>query len=289
MPPRHLLTLIALASLAGPAEANDPRDMEVGWFEYSTPAGLELRVWTAVPRVVRPDTPVVIVMHGMSRDAERYRNNWVQPASRFGMIVAAPEFDAERFPGSRGYNLGNRFDAEDEPAPKEAWTFTAIESLFDDVKRRTGTKVVQYDLYGHSAGGQFVHRFLYFAANSRVRLAVAANAGWYTMPDDSPFPYGLRDADVTREALAGALRQPLVVLLGEADNDPEHPSLRRTPEALAQGAHRLARGKRFFELGRAAAEKTGVDFGWRLQTVPNVAHSNAGMAPAAAQIMAKTR
>ena len=47
-----------------------------------------------------------------------------------------------------------------------------------------------YALYGHSAGGQFVHRYVAFADAPRMESAVAANSGWYTMPDDGAFPYG---------------------------------------------------------------------------------------------------
>ena len=38
-------------------------------------------------------------------------------------------------------------------------------------------------MFGHSAGGQFVHRFVQFKPNSRVNYAISANAGWYTVPD----------------------------------------------------------------------------------------------------------
>ena len=60
--------------------------------------------------------------------------------------------------------------------------------------------------------------------------------------------------------------------------DPYHDTLRKTPEADRQGAHRLARGRTFFSLGAARADALGVDFGWRLQEVPGAAHSNAWVA-----------
>ena len=48
------------------------------------------------------------------------------------------------------------------------------------------------DLFGHSAGGQFVHRMLSFGFRDRVAVAVSANAGTYAMPDlSTPWPFGL--------------------------------------------------------------------------------------------------
>ena len=70
---------------------------------------------------------------------------------------------------------------------------------------------------------------------------------------------------------------------------PEQPApahLRHTPEADAQGAHRLARGQHFFETGRRASARLGVPFGWQLSTVQGVSRDNARMAPAAAALIA---
>ena len=47
------------------------------------------------------------------------------------------------------------------------------------------------------------------------------------------------------------------MFLGRGDNDPEHHSLRNTPEAKRQGPHRLARGREFFN----QAEKMAKNFG----------------------------
>ena len=150
------------------------------------------------------------------------------------------------------------------------------------MRQRFGMTVEGYAIYGHSAGAQFVHRFLFHVPNARVTRAVAANAGWYTMPDlATGYPYGLKDSAVTREMLEQAMQRPLTILLGEDDTDPEHPSLRRTPEALAQGLHRFARGQAFFAAGQAASLDLGVPFAWQLATVPGADHDNRLMAPAA--------
>ena len=52
----------------------------------------------------------------------------------------------------------------------------AIEPLFDHARARFGMEADAYSIYGHSAGAQFVHRFLFHVPDARVARAVAANA-----------------------------------------------------------------------------------------------------------------
>ncbi|HSH09072.1 MAG TPA: hypothetical protein VK995_01700, partial [Oceanipulchritudo sp.] len=110
---------------------------------------------------------------------------------------------------------------------------------------------------------------------------------WYTFPDKTiPWPYGFGGTPFTEADFPAYLAANMVVQLGNADNDPAHDSLRRTPEAMHQGAHRLERGQAFFEAGKQAAAARHIDFNWRLQIVDGVEHDNKAMAPFAAQLMA---
>src|SRR5690606_30736613 len=123
-----------------------------------------------------------------------------------------------------------------------------------------------YDLFGHSAGGQILHRLAIFHPNSSADRILAANAGWYTVPTfEQEFPYGLKGSGMSREKLETAFGTHLVVFLGEEDDaDETRGSLRRIPEADLQGNGRLQRGKYFFEKGREAARGLGVAFEWKL-------------------------
>jgi pimeloyl-ACP methyl ester carboxylesterase len=166
------------------------------------------------------------------------------------------------------------------------WTFSAIEYLFDEVISRTGSVRTEYVLYGHSAGSQFVHRFLYYMPQARVRRFIAANAGWYTLPDfDTAYPYGLQDAAIDKDQLKAAMQKDVVLLLGREDVDHTDPDLRNTPEARRQGTNRLARGMTMFSAAKTNAEKLGVDLKWRLEIVDNAGHVNAQMAAAAARFV----
>jgi poly(3-hydroxybutyrate) depolymerase len=275
-----LLALGQPACAAG-EEAATGRFVFTGW------EGPALPVYYQLPGRVGPDTPVVFVMHGVNRDADRYRDEWADLARRHGFIAVVPQFSRADFPGSLGYNTGYFIDEDGTPRPRALWSFAAIEPLFDEVRARFGTNVNRYAIYGHSAGAQFVHRFVLFMPEARIARAVAANAGWYTMPDPArAFPYGLGETPVEAEGLKAALGKPLTVLLGTADTDRADPDLRKTPEADAQGPHRYARGQAFFAAGKAAAGEAGVPFGWRIAEVPGIGHSNAGMAMAAAALLA---
>jgi poly(3-hydroxybutyrate) depolymerase len=250
-------------------------------FMFDAWQGPPIRVFFHQPAGLAADAPVMIVMHGVNRDADNYLRQWMPLADRLKFLLIVPEFSLENFPGDDGYIMGG-FDPR-QPQSAHVLAFDAIEPLFDSVRGRFGNSSEGYYLYGHSAGSQFVHRLTYFLAQSRVLRAVAANAGWYTLPRlDIDFPYGLKGTPIDQQRLNAALQRPLLILLGTADTDPNHRFLRNTPETLAQGPHRLARGHYFFKEAAPPSAAGSVKFGWQVQEVPGVAHSNARMAVATA-------
>ncbi len=260
-----------------------------GSFEFAGAASLQnrpLKVWYFAPAGDLASARVLIVMHGQQRDAERYRDEWLPYARERDAILVVPEFSEDQYPGPERYNLGNLVDANGNANPHDQWSYSVIEPLFDFVRAESGTASAGYSLYGHSAGAQFVHRFMLLVPNNRVTEAVSANAGWYTLPDRQiDFPYGLKGTPATDVSLKRALGSPLVVLLGEDDTDTDSDSLRSTPEADRQGANRFDRGHYFFGLAREQATRMVSPFAWKLETVPNAAHEDAEMAPAAAPIL----
>jgi poly(3-hydroxybutyrate) depolymerase len=225
-----------------------------------------------VPPVVGPRSHLVVVLHGVLRNAVAYAERWAPLALRGDRIILAPEFDTLRWPGARGYNLGNLSG----PGPS---SFAVLEALCAAVQDRLGLVERRFVLFGHSAGAQVVHRFVLLRPAAPVRLAIAAGAGWYTAPDLTlRWPYGLAHArlhlgpdDLRRWAAA-----PVVLMRGALDVHPDG-NLRMTPEALAQGANRYARAGWMHEQMRR------VDPGsrWRLVDVPGVGHDDAAMARAA--------
>lgn len=257
----------------------------VGSFRLETAEVAAIDVLCYRPHGFGSRSPVLFVMHGTKRNAADYRDAWVPTADRYGCLLLCPRFPRRTYPG-RAYHRGGVLDRAGAVRPASAWTFGLIERIFDVVRDATGNTSRGYHLYGHSAGGQFVHRLALLLPETRFVAAMAANAGWYTMPTfGERFPYGLAGSGVTAEAVGAALGRPLTVLVGERDVAPDDPYLRTEPPALAQGANRLERARAFLAAARAEAARRGTGCAWRLETVPGAAHLDAEMMPAAARLL----
>ncbi|MFK7888229.1 MAG: hypothetical protein AB8G16_15315 [Gammaproteobacteria bacterium] len=266
-----------------PTTATQKLDPGLSHLWFNDWAGPEVPVWVYVPHSANPKSaPIMFMLHGAKRGAARYLSEWDNLAEEHGFIVVAPEFTRDNFATSRRYNSGNVFEKDGTRNPENVWSFSAIEPIFDRIKADLGSAQTHYTMFGHSAGSQFVHRFMFYKTDTRAKRFLLANAGWYTMPDrQQNHPYGLRNTGVSQAHLEHILKSDVVVLLGDQDNDAAHESLRRTPEANVQGPHRFARGQSFFAAGKRLAQEQGIQFGWRLRVVPGVAHSNGGIAQAA--------
>ncbi len=264
-----VILLEALASVAAEADGADaPRGRIVMPVEIGGTAPLPVHLF--VPDSAASNAPIVLVMHGASRNADDYRDNWIEVAEACEVIIAAPEFSQERFPRSARYNLGGLADAGEEPA-----AFDVVGRVFEAVQDTYVPDTSDYVMFGHSAGSQFVHRYAMFRPDPRMRRAVGANAGWYTVPDPAiAWPYGFAGAPETPPSFEAVAAFPIELHLGTQDNDPNGRSLRRTPEALAQGAGR-------FDRGLHMAEVTG----WPVTRVEGADHDNALMVPAAARAL----
>lgn len=250
-------------------------------FDAEGPGGAELPVYMHVPEQAGADAPVVLVFHGASRNPDDYRDAWSAIADACGVVIAAPGFSRARFPGADGYNLGGLGTGGEN-------AFDWVEPVFDAVRTRYGLDAEGYYAFGHSAGSQFLHRFLFFTPQSRLIRGVGANAGWYTRPDPSvAWPYGFKDAPAVPIALGAVPALPFEIHLGALDSDPQGENVRRDALADAQGDNRLARGLSMAAYVNAMGAQAGE--GWRVEIVPAVAHDNARMAPAAARALLPPR
>lgn len=235
----------------------------------------------SIPDNAQQTANVVLVFHGNARNAVDYRDDWVGLAQTHGLVVLAPEFNSTDFPGSLGYMQGGMVDANGNELPLTDWTFSMVDPIIEEFQDLFGSADPAVDLWGHSAGAQFVHRFMMFLGSNLVDRAVAANAGWYTTLDPSiPFPYGMLDAPTGGTTVEDALAQNLVISLGTADTSTAGPL--HTLEADAQGLNRYARGLHFMAVAAANAPD---GTSWTLAEVPGVGHDSAAMGVAGALLM----
>lgn len=246
-----------------------------------------IRVWTFRPSNWQDGGNVLFVMHGMSRNAEQYLDTWVDTAEHDNVLLIAPEFDSPFYRYvTNDYQDGNLFTALGFANPQSEWAYATIERIVDALNSRNDWSIAGYDMFGHSAGGQFVQKMAMLAPDSRLRTGIAANPGVYVFPDSEiDFPYGLRGVDSSAIDLATAFSRHVVILLGENDADANQGVLDESPPAMHQGPHRLARGQNFYAAASSLAQERGLPFEWRLQVVPGVGHESQKMAAAAAELL----
>lgn len=233
--------------------------------------GTDLDVLTYRPRDCTPRS-LLLVFHGLQRNANGYREYARKIADRACMIIVAPIFDKERFP-SWAYQRGGVV-RDGAVRAQRSWTVNLALNIADWARRATGLD--DYYLIGHSAGGQFLSRVAAFAPMQAKRIVIA-NPSSHVMPSlDVKAPYGLGGAYPRAEgtaALRRYLQQPVTILLGGADDDEDAEDLSKTKEAMQQGATRLQRGLNAYRAGKKAAAERGWTFNWRLVEIPGVGHS----------------
>ena len=141
---------------------------------FSPRALVGWQVFAYLPRAVETNAPVnvVFVMHGVNRDAEQeFRRSvpaGIEPRAalpeQHNVLLLVPEFSHALFPGRNAYNFGDVVEDED-PArrrPRERWAFSSIDGIFTALRTALHLNAQGFHLFGHSAGAQFVHRFVAF-------------------------------------------------------------------------------------------------------------------------------
>jgi pimeloyl-ACP methyl ester carboxylesterase len=237
-----------------------------------------INVFYNIPSGDRKNMPIVIVFHGEERNAENYRNIWTDASNKLGFMVFAPEFNSVDFPGGSSYIIGNVYQDGNFPTAQtlnneSVWTFSIIEPLFDFIKTKTGTTVQSYDMFGHSGGGQFVHRFVLFKPNARFNKAIAANSGWFTVPDGvANYPYGIMNSPLSSITPNNYFSKQLYITVGELDNNNSDPSLRHNEASDLQGLNRLSRANYFYSKSQSFAQKTNSEYNWKFHIIPNSGH-----------------
>jgi len=240
---------------------------------------IDIEVFYHVPAAYTASSKVVFALHGGSRDAEGVRNNMIQKSIEYNFVLIAPKFSSQNFSLGDGYNLGNVYEDGDNPSTstlndEEEWSFSIIEPLFDSVVSSLSLIEEKYNLFGFSAGAQFVHRFIQFKPNARFNKVVAGAAGWYTVPDNNiPFPYGLDNSILTNTNLSNLLSKDLYIQVGALDNDPNSVGLRHNEYADAQGLNRVTRAVHFFESGQNIAESNNYSLNWSLHIIQGAGHN----------------
>ena len=162
-----------------------------------------------VPSNASPTQPVqvLVMMHGMGGDGQSFCQNVLATAERNGWIVLAPTFKYQDY---KNPELVLQDDLNFLPR---------LLAMIDSIPGRTGLETRQKALlYGHSRGGQAVHRFATYYPERTLGVA-ALSAGSYTLPLQTmlingasrqvPLPFGVANASryLGRDFNADAFKQ----------------------------------------------------------------------------------
>lgn len=223
-------------------------------------------------RVIHPaklsGLPPLVVLHGISRNADELGDLFTPESDRSGQIIVVPHFSEERWPHFQRPSRSTRPDQ-------------ALLGLLSRLSIIDPALVGRFDLFGHSGGAQLAHRFAMLYPQKVARLSLAA-AGWYCLPDTSmAYPYGLATnaapdskswARRHEQALPSYLRLSVRVFVGTEDTERDE-SLRQNPAVdRIQGSTRIARAQTYVDRFRAAALERGITPDIALTRLPGVAH-----------------
>ena len=277
----RLLPLFFVVFSCNSASEKIIEQVEPPWgYVFDDWQGSPIDVITYIPPNATKNTPLLIVVPGASRDAQRFHASWLDLAKKNHFSVLTIGAKKSFFPDEYSYNAGGVITPSGELVDESKWLFTVIEPLFIDFKKRYGFTTKKFYLFGHSAGGGFVHRYLLFNPRAPIIKAVAANPAFVTLPDsDIRYPFGIKNAPISDKNIYSWVSMDLAIILGEDDLGPRTKPLSNGPDARAQGPNCLARGKLLYNETKRKAEELKANFMWELITVPGVGHDNYNLAP----------
>lgn len=232
------------------------------------------------------DVPVIFVLEGADRGYAYLTEAWSKLAEERKFIFVLPHFDLDLYPLEDYQETGVLTPDRKKVREQSHQTSALIDEIFKYIRQHSESKAEKYNIYGHSAGGQFVHRFMLFYDSPYVQKAVVGCPGWYTFPDkEQNFPYGISDVDyIDQEAIKHYLAKDIVIQLGMADTVRES-YLRKTPEAEMQGKNRLERGRKFYQYAQQLVAENNWPFHWRKEEVEGVGHHSILMGEQAIPIL----
>jgi len=258
-------------------------------YKFTNWDGVDLPVFVAKPGKINKATRLVVVMHGRKRNAEEYRDQWIEAAKDLNLLVVVPEFSEKNFPEVWGFNYGNVITPESEPIEKKLHAFSSISPLANEAIEKFKLKSNNWGIYGHGAGAHFVHRYVLHQPEANHTLAIAANLGWYLSMTDQQWPFGLTNSGIEGAQLKQAFSKYFLLMLGKADmsTKPNSPYAKEHWDSISlQGEHRLARGRNFFKSAVEKSKEVDQFFKWGMVEVPTEkGHGNTEqMVPYAAEM-----
>ena len=311
-----LLLILSSSLLKGERDSITINDGSGNFWITTSSRAEPIQVYYHKPIGFDSGSSIVLVIPGAGRDGDEYRDAWIESSEKFKVLVLSPVYPEDSYdfgmyhmggtmkdfgfknpprvePTSNGRILfAKHDDFSYTPNPdKSTWLFRDFDLIFSMAREALRSKATSYDIFGHSAGGQILHRLSIFYPESKAKRILASNSGFYTLPISKfPLPFGLKEFEITKGHLKRSLEKNLVLFVGELDNENETKGTRlRTPMADLQGLHRLERAHHYMSVADSLSKRLDAQHNWSLELVPGVGHDFRKMSIAAAEYLYGSR
>ncbi len=223
-------------------------------------------------------TNIVVLVHGISRNANEIIKSFSKHMAQDTLLIA-PVFSKEYATDYQRLGRKNK-------GPRADYILQAI---VNELSSQHKVKVNKINLFGFSAGAQFVHRYA-FAHPAHVNKVAIVAAGWYTMPDvRENYPYGLKlrneFTDINFEKMR-FLRVKFRVYVGEKDYLRDKSLNKNTRIDKIQGQNRLERAENWTYKMNQCLKEASIKNRVSLEILENVSH-DFGLADNLGQICGK--
>ncbi len=213
---------------------------------------------------------ILVVVHGSLSDdgsaieaADVFIRRWVDEAEKRQLLLVAPAFDQENYGGHAGPGGGYRGLFGRHVGADEF-----LNSIVDAVAAVHPPVKAKFYLYGHSAGGQFVSRYI-VKHPQRIFGAVISSAAGFAFPDpDVPWTNGMArlqrrirwsddapweqfDYQPDPNNWVEAATLPITVVVGSRD------TAKVKPGPGQRGDNHVSRGREWMKAMNAYARKHG--------------------------------
>lgn len=288
-----LIFSFALSACGSPALPEPPIPLEVGQLAKGDDVFGAFYVYVPTTAPEKPE--ILVLIHGTPPkgesaqvNAQAYIAAWSGFSEKHGYILIAPAFNQEDFSSERGdFALGGYRGLFGRKINADEWVLRLVKAY----QRKFSPANEQFYLYGHSAGGQFVGRFL-VVHPELVKKAVITSAATYPQPNlQVAWPFGMGelhtkiewDAETTRQVdivpeqqkWLAATQIPLTVIVGLNDTAELPPDL--IPGQNGKNRYTIARN--WIEAMSAFAETNGLKSRFKLEIIPGQGHTMNGLIP----------
>jgi len=209
-------------------------------------------------------TNIVVLVHGISRNAKEIITNFSDYMAQDTLLIA-PVFSKEYATDYQRLGRKNK-------GPRADYILQAV---INELSSRYAIKISKINLFGFSAGAQFVHRYA-FAHPAHVGKVAIVAAGWYTMPVlNERYPYGLKltdeFTDINFERVR-FLRVKYRVYVGQKDYLRDKSLNKSRKVDKLQGQNRLERAESWTNRMNYYLEKAKLKNRVKLEVLEHVTH-----------------